>query len=195
MQTDGGDKVSIRMPKFGRKQWYAIIIGTLFLGSSAAYALFLGPNDSLQDNSNIPEHVSDTDSVLAYPGVGVLGGIHEHFTISVTLDGVPVDFSRARYQLRDQRFHFESGDGSLAHMHAAGINLDYVFRTLGMQFNSTCIVLETGRAFCNDEAAGKSVQMFVDGRVNTEFEKYYPKASGTDESRASTMDSIVITYG
>ena len=64
-----------------------------------------------------------------------------------------------------------------------------------MKFNSTCIVLETGRAFCNDEAAGKSVQMFVDGRVNTEFEKYYPKASGTDESRASTMDSIVITYG
>ncbi|MBI4017690.1 MAG: hypothetical protein HY366_01965 [Candidatus Aenigmarchaeota archaeon] len=184
---DNAGKIKIKMPKLSSKQLYAVIIGVLFFGSTAAYAFFSSP--TAQAQPNVPDHVSQAAGSLQDSNVGPLGGIHEHFRIAVTLDGVPIDFSRARYQLRDQRFHFEDGDGVTGHMHATGITLGYVFSTLGMKLDSTCFVLDGGREFCSDGT--KRLEMFVNGRVNAEFEKYAPKAAGTD----TQMDDIVITYG
>lgn len=175
------DTIKIGLPRFNKKQWYALFIGLIFAGSSAAYVSFYAPPAS--SGSNLPEHVSRTEGTLNDPRVGPLGGIHEHFTVSVVLEGVQIDFSRPKYQLRDRRFHFEGGDGSTGHMHATGITLDYAFRTLGMQLSSACFVLDDGRSFCTNEE--KTLEMFVNGRPSTAFENYAPKDG----------DSIVITYG
>lgn len=176
------DTVTVRLPKLNKKQIYALVVGFLFIGSSAAFALYYAPS-SVAQPQGVPEHVAQAKGTLDDSLVGPLGSLHAHFTLTVTLDGVAIDFSRAKYQLRDRRFHFEGGDGTTGHMHATGITLDYALRTLGMTLTSECFTLDGGRRFCNTE--DKSLEMFVNGAANTEFEKYAPKDG----------DEIVIIYG
>lgn len=61
-----------------------------------------------------------------------LGSVHSHGTILVRIDGRTLDFSHPDYQLRDDYFHFEGGNGRRWHVHARGVTLQYAMATLGV---------------------------------------------------------------
>jgi sulfur carrier protein ThiS len=63
--------------------------------------------------------------------VGPAGSAHYHGTMNVTVTGDRVDFSQAQYQVQDQRFHFEGGDGTQWHAHATGVTFEYAMDALG----------------------------------------------------------------
>ncbi len=91
--------------------------------------------------------------------LGELGSAHIHSDIKVYILGNPIDFSLPKYQLQDKAVHFEDRDGDVMHIHATGINLDYMFKTLGMSIDNECLTLDTGRKYCNNGNA--ELKVFV----------------------------------
>ena len=80
---------------------------------------------------------------------GPLGSTHQHADIKVYILGNVIDFSLPQYQLRDKLTHFEDGGGDVVHTHATGINLGYIFKTLGMELTEECIKTDRGSKYCN----------------------------------------------
>ena len=65
--------------------------------------------------------------------IGQAGSAHYHGTMEMTVLGNDVDFSQDRFQLRDDRFHFEGGDGTEWHVHASGVTFEYAMNALGFE--------------------------------------------------------------
>lgn len=57
---------------------------------------------------------------------GAQGAVHEHAPFSVSIDGETVDFSQSKYQVTNDKVHFEGGDGSTIHFHAPGATIAYI---------------------------------------------------------------------
>jgi hypothetical protein len=74
--------------------------------------------------------------------VGPAGSAHYHGPMQMVVLGEQVDFSRDEYQLRDDRFHFEGGDGSTWHAHATGVTLDYAMESLGFDVTRTSVTYQ-----------------------------------------------------
>ena len=68
--------------------------------------------------------------------------VHTHGSISVTIDGQQVDFSRSEYQLQDDRFHFEGGEGDRWHGHASGVTLAAGMATLGIDVSQSAVTFQ-----------------------------------------------------
>ena len=68
--------------------------------------------------------------------VGPVGSAHYHGTIEMTVLGEVVDFSQSQYQLRDDRFHFEEGNGETWHAHATGVTFGYAMNALGFDVST-----------------------------------------------------------
>lgn len=90
-----------------------------------------------------------------------LGSVHLHGTIEMTVDGEAVDFSRDRYQLQADAFHFESREGGRWHVHARGVTLAWAMATLGIEVTDSSVAFD-GRTY-RDGAAGVEVTVEVDG--------------------------------
>ena len=82
--------------------------------------------------------------------VGQAGSAHYHGTMEVVVLGERVDFSRSEYQLRDDRFHFEGGDGTQWHAHATGVTLEYAMESLGFEATRTSFTYE-GTTYRNSD--------------------------------------------
>lgn len=65
--------------------------------------------------------------------VGQAGSAHYHGTMEMELTGDRIDFSQSQYQLRDDRFHFEGGEGRTWHAHATGVTFEYAMNALGFR--------------------------------------------------------------
>lgn len=87
-------------------------------------------------------------------------GVHYHGPIVVTIDGERLDFSRQRYQLQDQAFHFENGNGQRWHVHATGVTLEYGMATLGIGVADDAVTFN-GTTYTDGENA--NVTVAVDG--------------------------------
>ena len=106
-------------------------------------------------------------SGTASGSVGPAGSAHYHGSIEMVVLGERVDFSRNEYQLRDNRFHFEAGDGSQWHAHATGVTLDYAMSSLGFEVTRTSVTYE-GTTY-RDADEGYDVTVAVNGnRVDPE---------------------------
>lgn len=116
---------------------------------------------------------------------GPPGSAHEHADIKVYVDGRSVDFSQQKYLVRSDYVHFEGGPGlgDVIHVHATDVTLGFLFDTLGITFNSTCLVLDTGTTSCN--GGGKTLKLYVNGERNTLFDDY----------EVNGFDKILITHG
>jgi sulfur carrier protein ThiS len=68
--------------------------------------------------------------------VGPSGSAHYHGTMEMTVLGDEVDFSQSQYQLRDDRFHFEEGNGETWHAHATGVTFGYAMNALGFDVST-----------------------------------------------------------
>lgn len=118
-----------------------------------------------------------------YSPLGLLNTAHDHADFKVYLDGQVVNFSQPQYQLRHANAHVEAGDGDVLHMHAAHVTMGAFLETLGMRFNSTCFVLDTGQSFCNGD--GKTLKFYVNGQPNAQFDGYVLRH----------LDRILVSYG
>ncbi len=96
-----------------------------------------------------------------------LGTVHYHGTITVSADGQQPDFSEQQYQVQDDYFHFENGDGSEYHVHGQGVTLEYALETLGIGVTDTA--LSHDGAVYNDSRTDQRVVYEVNGEaVNPE---------------------------
>lgn len=121
------------------------------------------------------------------PSPGVVNQLEEthiHADFKVYLEGEAVDFSHQRFQSSDQNVvssfvHLHDGDGEVVHFHLEGLSLGFFFETLGIVYNETCFVLDSGEAFCEDG------RLFVNGVEEGQGPDYLPQ----------DLDRLLITFG
>ena len=68
--------------------------------------------------------------------IGPYQSDHYHGTMEMTVLGDDVDFSQSQYQVRDNRFHFEGGNGQRWHAHATGVTFGYAMNALGFDVST-----------------------------------------------------------
>ena len=68
--------------------------------------------------------------------VGPYQSDHYHGTMEMTVLGNDVDFSQSQYQVRDNRFHFEGGNGQRWHAHATSVTFGYAMNALGFDVST-----------------------------------------------------------
>jgi len=89
------------------------------------------------------------------------GAAHEHGFMDVVVLGDGVDFSQRQYQVQDDAFHFENGNGRVWHAHAEGVTVQYALWTLGIGVPDQDTVVFGGTTY--NESAGYEVNVTVDG--------------------------------
>jgi uncharacterized protein (DUF1684 family) len=104
---------------------------------------------------------SGDDGVAAARTPTNVGGAHTHGTMEVVVLGDSVDFSRDRYQLRANAFHFEAGEGTVWHVHAEGVTLEWAMSSLGIEVTETSVTFE-GTTY-RDSDPQYAVSVTVDG--------------------------------
>jgi len=90
------------------------------------------------------------------------GSVHYHGTMEIVVAGDAVDLSQDRYQLADQQFHFEGGDGERWHAHARGVTLEYALATFGIGATTDSVWYD-GTRYTDGENA--NVTLTVDGEA------------------------------
>lgn len=116
-------------------------------------------------------------------GFGPLGSAHQHAVFEVRLDGDPIDFSQAKYQVRTQFIHVEGGDGTTLHRHSTSVPIGEFFRSVGMNIENNCFVTDDGTRFCEDDS--KQLRYFVNGTERSSIMDYILQEN----------DKILIIYG
>ena len=119
------------------------------------------------------------------PNASRLGAVHEHASILVSIFGDNLDFSKNMFQIKNSYIHFEGRDGTTIHKHAENVTLGFLFETLNMELTDDCLTLPDGRYFCNEEADGFSLKLFVNGE----------RVESLSEYVLSNKDRILISYG
>jgi hypothetical protein len=114
---------------------------------------------------------------------GALGSTHEHTAFRLFINGQVIDFSQPKYQVKSQYVHFENGDGDTIHKHATGVDIGFLFETLGIKFTSECITMDDGTGYCND--SNNTLKFFVNG-VRSDMYNNYVLNDG---------DRILLSYG
>ena len=115
-------------------------------------------------------------------GIGPLGSTHQHADVKVYINGKPIDFSQRKYQVTTSFIHFEDGVGDVVHMHATGLTIGHLFKSLGGGLNINCLTFE-GKAYCND--GDKKLKFYANGQPSNDF----------DNMVIHDMDKYLISYG
>lgn len=130
--------------------------------------------------------------------IGVLGSQHIHADWKIYINGkvlddavlesLAMDMSKMDNSITSSFIHLDKGapapekTGDIIHMHATGMPLWIFFKSVGMEFNKDCLVLQDGQRFCNDDS--KMLKFYVNGKPNSEWETYVFK----------DQDKILISY-
>ena len=119
---------------------------------------------------------------------GILGSQHIHADFKVYINGKPIDFANSEYYMKSSFIHLDDSQNKedasgVMHMHATGVPLWVFFKSIGMNFDKSCITQENNEKFCND--GNKKLKFFVNGKENNEFENYV----------FNDLDKILISYG
>lgn len=115
-------------------------------------------------------------------GIGQLNSQHIHADVKVYINGQAIDFSQRKYQLASSYIHFEEGIGNVIHVHATGMTIGHLFKSLRGDINNNCITLE-GQSYCND--SNKKLRFYVNGQLNNEFDNHIIK----------DLDKYLVSYG
>lgn len=114
---------------------------------------------------------------------GSVGSTHVHASILVKIFGDKFDFSGPAYQIKNAYIHFEGQDGDTIHMHATGVPIEFLFKTMNIGITDDCFILPDGREFCtNDE---NSLEFYVN-------EKH---VDSIINHVISQNDRILVSYG
>lgn len=82
---------------------------------------------------------------------GALGSEHSHAALLVKIFGDTFEFSSPAFQIKSSWIHFEGNDGTTIHKHATGVNLGYLFDTIGIGLDDQCYVFPDGKSFCTND--------------------------------------------
>lgn len=115
--------------------------------------------------------------------IGPAGSTHKHVDFMIFIEGVPVDFSKPKYQVASPLMHVEGGIGTLIHKHATGVTFVDFLKTVNMDMNSTCFRPDNGNYRCN--GGGKTLKFYLDGKLDASF--------GNGELR--DLQKILVSYG
>lgn len=99
---------------------------------------------------------------ITYPEPHSPGSVHYHGQITVEINGNQIDFSRSKFQLQDDHFHFENRDGSQWHVHSQRVTLGYAMHTLGFVLDRG-LVSYNGNVY-RDSTPGVDVTIQVNGK-------------------------------
>ena len=115
-------------------------------------------------------------------GIGPLRSTHQHADIKVYINGQSIDFSQRKYQVTTSFIHFEEGIGDVIHTHATGLTMGNLFKSIGSDLNSNCLVFD-GKSYCSSD--GKTLRFYVNGKLNNQFASY----------ALQDLDKILVSYG
>ncbi|HLC62192.1 MAG TPA: hypothetical protein VJI52_04205 [Candidatus Nanoarchaeia archaeon] len=115
-------------------------------------------------------------------GIGALKSTHIHADIKVYINGKSIDFSQKKYQLATSYIHFEDGVGDVMHIHATGLAMRHLLKSLNGDFNNNCLALES-QTSCSD--GNKKLKFYVNGKQNNEFGYYV----------IQDLDKLLVSYG
>ncbi|HIH42857.1 TPA: hypothetical protein HA246_04385 [Candidatus Woesearchaeota archaeon] len=118
-------------------------------------------------------------------GIGDLGSQHIHAHLTVMADNKKVDFAKPNYQLQHSFIHFEDGEGHTVHVHATGLTLGNLFKSLGGEVNLNCMKIESKEYCSSVEATGNKLKVYVNG------ERIFNPANYLFKN----MDRILVAYG
>ena len=114
---------------------------------------------------------------------GPVGSAHEHAAFLVKLDGVPIDFSQSKYQVKSRLIHVENNDGTTLHRHATNVPLIEFLKSVDMDIRNGCFVSDDGREYC--DTADKKLRYFVNGNQTDSIADYV----------INDNDRILVIYG
>ena len=114
---------------------------------------------------------------------GKLGDEHIHSSILVRIFGDKFDFSLPNYQIKSSWIHFENQDGDTVHRHASGVELEFLFNSLGIGLDEDCFEFPDGRQFCTNE--DYSLKYFINHKQVNDIRDYV----------VMEEDRILISYG
>ena len=130
------------------------------------------------------EFITSTGDVPGAPeNAGKLGGEHIHASTLVRIFGDKFDFSLPNYQIKSSWIHFENQDGDTIHRHSSGVELEFLFNSLGIGIDENCFTFPDGRAFCTNE--DYSLKYFIN----------HKEVNGIGEYVVMEEDRILISYG
>lgn len=130
-----------------------LVLGLAILGGIAVIAAAWVTTTGGADGSmgSVDAAVQPTD----------LRTVHYHGNIEVVVAGDRVDFSRDRYQLQSEAFHFEGGGGTRWHVHARRVTLEYAMATLDVDVTADTVTYD-GTTY-RDTDPGTDVTVAVNG--------------------------------
>ena len=135
-----------------------------------------------QDSAQISQLQKYNDQLSLLSGIGPLKSAHIHADVKIYINGKSIDFSQKKYQITTSYIHFEDGVGDVVHMHATGMTISHLLKSVGMDFKNGCLIAESTN-YCSD---GKNtLKFYVNGKENDEFGDYVMK----------DLDRILISYG
>jgi len=122
---------------------------------------------------------------LEKPGqkFGALGSEHVHAAFAVKINGVKLDFSQEKYQVRSKYIHVENNDGNTLHRHATGVPVGEFFNSVGINVTDSCFVLENGTNYCNN--GNSNLEFYINGNKTDSIANYVIKED----------DRILSVYG
>ena len=130
------------------------------------------------------EFITMTGDVPGAPeNAGKLGGEHIHASMLVRIFGDKYDFSLPNYQIKSSWIHFENQDGDTIHRHASGVELEFLFNSLGIGIDENCFTFPDGRAFCTNE--DYSLKYFINHKEVNDIREYV----------VMEEDRVLISYG
>ena len=136
---------------------YGAVLGGLLLAGLLAYVLFFSGGGGASN--------PDTSSLTQPQNVGA---VHYHGTINATIGGQELDFSRQRFQLQADPFHFENRDGRQWHVHAEQVTLAYAMQTLGIDVTNGTVAYD-GTTYGDDPNETAVVQVNGESVTPTEY--------------------------
>ena len=130
----------------------------------------------------IHEMQMDNNDMHLLSDIGQLRSTHIHADVKVYVNGNAIDFSQRKYQLASRFIHFEDGLGDVVHIHATGLTIGHLFKSLGGDINNNCITIDK-QAYCNED--GKTLKFYVNRQKSNEFSNRVIK----------DIDKYLISYG
>jgi len=128
-----------------------------------------------------------TDRRAAAAKIGAVGSQHIHADIKIYVNGKQMNFADNKYYMRSSFVHFDNQQnkadaGGVLHMHATGVPMWAVLKSLGMEIGYNCLTLENNEKLCNNNK--QMLKFFVNGKNVDDIENYVFK----------DLDKILVSY-
>lgn len=118
-------------------------------------------------------------------GVGDLGSQHIHSHLTIMVNGKAIDFAKPQFQMQHTFIHFEDSDGTTIHVHATGLTLGHLFKSLDGEINLNCMKIEFKEYCSKAYPDGDKLKVFVNNNRIFDPSNYVFK----------NMDRILVVYG